>query len=117
MTDTPAPGPEEQPDPGTNDLKPRELYQRSMQRLKALHERRAFTNGGNVDSVKLEANAAMRAAELNAIANLLVEKGLFTLDEFYAAIAVSAATAGNKLFAEMSSPRLLDINGHKVNGS
>lgn len=117
MTDTP----DEQPNPATNDAAPpartpQENYKRAMQRLKSLHERRAIATG-SVDIMKLEANSAMRAAELNAVTNMLVEKGICTLDELYEAIAVSAVNAGNKLFVEINTPRVVAPDGSKLNGS
>ena len=122
MTDEPTPTtPDDQPDPNANDadLTAQQQYQRAMQRLGNLVMRQAVETG-TVDLLKLSKNFAMRSAEVNALTNLLVSKGVCTLEECFEACAVSAANAGNKLFAEIhtaAKPKILATDGSKLNGS
>lgn len=112
MTDTP----EEQPTPTHDPENAQANYRRAYQRLRNLVERRAV-QAGEINFLAVDRNLEMRSCELSAISNLLVAKGIATLDELYTACAVAAITQGNKIFAEINTPRVLDANGQKVNGS
>jgi hypothetical protein len=59
----------------------------------------------------------MRSCEVNALVNLLVEKGVCTMDDLYRACAVAAVNQGNRIFAEINTPRVVAPDGSKLNGS
>lgn len=108
MTDTPA---EEQPVPKTA----KERYIAAANRVRGLLVRMIQRDKG-VDMTRLRVKQVLREAELSALTQLLVDKHVFTIDEYYHAAAVQCGDVRERLTAELDAVQLLLPEG-AVNGS
>lgn len=108
MNDTPA---EEQPEPKTA----KDRYIAAANRVRGLIVRMIQRDKG-VDMSRLRIKQVLREAELSALTQLLVDKHVFTIEEYYHAAALQCGDVRNRLAAELDAVQLLLPEG-AVNGT
>lgn len=89
---------------------PKQLYADAMQRLGQVVRDKIQFDGG-VDLPGMCGNAQARQVEIDAVVQLLVDKGVFTREEFFAVAAGKARLRANKI----SAPKLV-VAGQRMNG-
>lgn len=110
-----SPPADDQPQP----LTPKQLHRKAIVRLANLHARQIHQTR-EFDTVKAAADIAIMQSDFSALIGLLTSKGIIEADEFYQAAAEVAAARGNKLFAELNTPKIAvadtvpagSVNGH-----